>query len=267
MPPSPRPLVADVEGHGPAVVLLHGQPGRAADWSRVTALLAPHCTTVAPDRLGYGRTGGRAGDFAANAAATVALMDDMGLERAVVAGYSWAGAVALRLAIDHPERLSGLVLVASVAPGDLVGRLDRLLAVPAVGELVALATFGVTGRALAIPPLRRFLSWALPDGPAELIARARPIRQAWRSFALEQRVFVRQIDALAPSLPRLTTPTRIVSGGADRVVGAGAGATLARAIPGAVHQSVPRAGHLLPWDHPQAVVGAVEALLAGHAQP
>ncbi|MCU4185676.1 alpha/beta hydrolase [Acidiferrimicrobium sp. IK] len=261
--PTLRPLVADVEGDGPAVILLHGQPGRAGNWYRVTARLADRYTTVAPDRLGYGRTGGPAGDFADNAAATLALMDQMGIERAVIAAHSWAGGVALRLALDSSARVAGLVLVASVAPGDPVGRLDRLLARRPVGELAALATLGVAGRALAVPALRRAVSRALPDGPAEMVAQARPSRNAWRAFAAEQRVFVEQIDGMAADLRRIDVPTRVVIGSADKVVGSGAGTLLASGIPRAVLTTVPRAGHLLPWDHPEAVEAAVDAVAGG----
>jgi pimeloyl-ACP methyl ester carboxylesterase len=255
-------LVADVEGHGPAVVLLHGQPGRAGNWHRVTALLNGRYTTIAPDRLGYGRTGGPSGDFVANAAATVALLDSLGVERAVVVGHSWAGAVALQLAVSAAERISGLVLVASVAPGDPIGRLDRMLATRPLGEVAARATLGIAGRALAVPSLRRAVSRALPSGPAELVADARPSRNSWRSFAAEQRVYVEHIDDLADDLAGITAPTRVVVGTSDRVVHPEAGALLAGRIPGAVLLTVPRAGHLLPWDHPESVEQAVDAVAA-----
>src|SRR5438309_8766575 len=117
-------LTADVTGEGPPVVLLHGQPGSGADWARASSLLASTNTVVVPDRPGYGRTGGRALGFRANAAAVVALLDRLGLERAAMVGYSWAGGVALALAEDHADRVSGLALVASVSPGQPLGPLD-----------------------------------------------------------------------------------------------------------------------------------------------
>ncbi|MGH9095063.1 MAG: alpha/beta fold hydrolase, partial [Acidimicrobiales bacterium] len=116
-------LVADDAGSGPVVLLLHGQPGRARDWHRVQARLTDSCRVLIPDRLGYGRTGGRAAGFAANADACLALLDRLGVDRAVVAGHSWAGAVALALAEHHRDRVAGLALVASVAPGEVPGRL------------------------------------------------------------------------------------------------------------------------------------------------
>jgi pimeloyl-ACP methyl ester carboxylesterase len=252
--------VADVEGHGPAVVLLHGQPGQAGTWYRVTARLNDRYTTIAPDRPGYGRTGGPAVDFAANAAAVVGLLDRLGLEQATIVAHSWAGAVGLHLAARSPSRVAGLVLVASVAPGEPIGALDRLLAVRAVGELAALATLGVAGRALAHPTLRRAVVRALPSGPGEMVAQAKPSRNAWRSFAAEQRTYVGQIADLDDDLGRIVAPTRIVVGATDRVVAPEAGTLLARRIPGAVLTTLPRAGHLVPWDHPEAIVEAIDDL-------
>jgi pimeloyl-ACP methyl ester carboxylesterase len=80
-------------GSGPAALLLHGQPGTAAHWGPVTRRLRGRMRVIAPDRPGYGRTGGRAMGFGENAEAAVALLDRLEVESAVVAGHSWgAGA-------------------------------------------------------------------------------------------------------------------------------------------------------------------------------
>ena len=122
-------LVADVRGHGPAVVLLHGQPGSAADWEPLARLLEADYTVIVPDRPGYGRTGGRATGFRGNAAAVVDLLDRRGVASATIVAHSWSGGVAIALAEDNPDRVAGLVLVASVGPDERLDRLDRLLAV------------------------------------------------------------------------------------------------------------------------------------------
>ena len=57
------------------MVLLHGQPGSADDWDHVIPLIEGDFTVVVPDRLGYGRTGGEAGGYAANADALAGLLD------------------------------------------------------------------------------------------------------------------------------------------------------------------------------------------------
>ena len=100
-------LAADRHGNGegPAVILLHGQPGSAADWDAVVPLLAPDFTVVVPDRPGYGRTGGPARGFAGNATAVLDLLDHMGIARAIAVGHSWGGGVALAVAEVAPVRV------------------------------------------------------------------------------------------------------------------------------------------------------------------
>jgi pimeloyl-ACP methyl ester carboxylesterase len=151
-----------VIGTGPPVVLLHGQPGSGTDWILVARRLATDFEVVTPDRPGWGRTGGPAGGFARNAEAVVELLDRLGRERVIVAGHSWAGGVALALALDHADRVAGVVLVASVAPGQPVSLGDRALGAPGIGDIVVPAAFGFLGRVLTLSPARRLLGRSAP---------------------------------------------------------------------------------------------------------
>lgn len=255
-----RPLEADVAGAGPAVVLLHGQPGRADNWTRAGALLVDRYRVIVPDRLGYGRTGGPAGDFKDNAEATVELLDRLGVGEAIVVGHSWAGAVAIEMAATAPARVSGLVLVASIAPVETVGRVDRLLAHRPLGDVAALASIGVAGMALSVPALRRAADRRLPAGVVHYMTQALNPAEGWRAFVAEQRVYVEQIGDLDAALAAVGVPTRVVVGTADRVVGADSGRILAKRIQGAVLDLISGAGHLLPWENPAAVAAAIDAV-------
>ena len=258
--------VADRRGRGPAVVLLHGQPGSAADWRAVVALLEADFTVIAPDRPGYGRTGGQAVGFAANAAAVIALLDELGLHQAVVAGHRWGGGVALALAEGDPDRVAGLVLAASVDPSEPVGHLDRLLAAPAVGDAVTAIGFAVTGRALASRRVRalveRRLASPARDALASLAGQGGR-RSLGRSFLAEQRALVRELPGLAAGLASVRAPTVVLNGTADHVVPPASGRRLAAAIPGAVLVTVAGAGHLLPHDHPREVAAAILQVATG----
>jgi pimeloyl-ACP methyl ester carboxylesterase len=150
-------LIYDVAGAGPAVLLLHGQPGSRDDWARLTRRLTGDFTVIAPDRPGYGDSGGRARGFRGNAAAMVGLLDQLEVERAIVVGYSWAGGVALALAEEAPARVAALVLVSSICPGEPLGRLDRMLAVPPIGTAVVAAGLYVASGVVSIPPVRHAL--------------------------------------------------------------------------------------------------------------
>ena len=128
---------------GHDVVLLHGQPGSAADWRQVADRLPETLRVVALDRPGYGASRQAAGGFVFNARAVLAELDARGIERAVLVGHSYGGGVALSAARLAPERLEALVLLASVGPGCLTGW-DRLLAAPVAGEVCAVAAWWLT---------------------------------------------------------------------------------------------------------------------------
>lgn len=256
-------LAADRHGRGPAVVLLHGQPGSRADWRRVVTLLEPDHTVLVPDRPGYGTTGGRAVGFASNAAAVIDLLDSEAIDSAVIVGYSWAGGAAMSAAISHPGRVSGLVLVASVRPGEKLGRLDRMMAVPFVGETMGSLTLGTTGRLLRMRRVQDVMERRLPRSARDVVRSLAGATGAltgalvWRSFAAEQRYLVDELAGMAGDVSSIEVPTVVLSGGADHVVPPAVGARLAATIPGADFRLVPGAHHLLPFEHPKEIAAAV----------
>ena len=258
-----RQLVADVYGTGPPVVLLHGQPGTAVDWQHVVPLLSDRFTVIVPDRLGYGRTGGGAGDFRQNAWAVARLLDRLGLEGAVVTGYSWGGGVALAFAELFPSRITGLVLVASVGPGDLFKWEDRVLAAPLLGETVAALALGSIERILHRRRVQalidRYLRGRLRKAVDLLIdlTSAGNSTAMWRSLVVEQRFLLRDVERLNSALETVVAPTAVINGSADRTVLPSVSDYLATGIPGATHTVLAGAHHLLPREHPDAVAAAV----------
>lgn len=259
-------LAADRLGDGPAVVLLHGQPGSRADWRRVVPLLENDHTVVVPDRPGYGDTAGPALGFRGNAAAAIGLLDDLGVKTAVFVGYSWSGGVALSAAVDYPERVSGMVLVASVRPGEQPGWADRMMAVPMVGEITGALTLGTTSRVLRMRRVQDLADRRLPRTAREAVralagaSGALSGARVWQSFAAEQRFLLHELARLGSDVPRIRVPTVVVNGGSDRVVPPAVGARLANAIPGAEFRVVPKARHLLPFDRPEEIASAVRAI-------
>lgn len=262
-------LAADRYGEGPAVVLLHGQPGSRADWRRVVPLLEPDHTVLVPDRPGYGTTGGPAVGFRDNASAVVDLLDAQACASAVIVGYSWSGGVALSAAIDHPDRVSGLVLVASVRPGQEAGWVDRVMAMPVAGEVLGSLTLGTTSRVLRMRRVQDLAERRLPRSTREAVRALAGATGAlsgalvWRSFASEQRYLLNELGSMEGDVAKITSPTVVLSGGADHVVPPAVGARLAASIPGADFRIIPRAHHLLPFDHPREIAAAVRAVTKG----
>ncbi|MFT4037233.1 MAG: alpha/beta hydrolase [Thermomicrobiales bacterium] len=102
---------------GVPFILLHGFPYDPLSYEEVSRLLAgPEARVIVPALRGFGRTRlrpgvMRSGQQAAIGADVVALMDALGIERAVLAGYDWGGRAACVTAALHPERVLGLVSV------------------------------------------------------------------------------------------------------------------------------------------------------------
>jgi pimeloyl-ACP methyl ester carboxylesterase len=253
------------------VVLVHGQPGQAADWRAVAEALESSYRVLVPDRPGYGRTGGSAVGVADNADALGRLLDDNGVESATVVGHSFGGGVALALALRRRELVGGLVLVGSVGTGSSLGPQDRVLGLPVLGESLAFAGFeasrwllpALRRRSTRLPPA--LASWlrAVPEpGPAAERGRA-PSATTWRSFVIEQRALLAETPSLEAGLSSVRAPTAVVAGRRDRVVPIGAAADLAEAIPGAELVLVPGAGHLVPQEAPGVLVSIVRRYASG----
>ena len=100
------------EGRGRPVVLLHGFPFNRSMWRGQAESLSASCRVVAPDLRGHGETSVVAGPATMEEMAEdlAALLDELGVGRAVVGGLSMGGYVALAFLRSHPERVGALVL-------------------------------------------------------------------------------------------------------------------------------------------------------------
>lgn len=109
-------LAYERTGSGIGVVLLHGWPGDHADFRRVVPLLAGHADAVAPDLRGFGesdrhaRPPGEAYSAAAQARSVVALIEELELQPAVIAGYDVGSRVAQTIARARPDLVRELVV-------------------------------------------------------------------------------------------------------------------------------------------------------------
>lgn len=106
---------------GPVVLCLHGISSSHLAWARVAReldRLRPGARLVAPDARGRGRSDAIAGPYGLerNVEDALAVLDAVGAERAVVAGHSMGAWVAMRLAAEHPERVTAAVLVDGGTP-------------------------------------------------------------------------------------------------------------------------------------------------------
>lgn len=235
----------------PPIVLLHGFTQTGASWAPVVAASARLQTAVRPDLPGHGAADPARDDstLAETAAALAAAVD--GPARWV--GYSMGGRVALRLALDHPEVVSGLVLIGATAGiDDPVDRAERRRADDALATRIE--TEGVD----------RFLDgWLaqplfadLSPTPADLVA-----RRANRAEGLAASLRAAGTGTMDPpwwdDLASITAPVTIVVGERDakfRVLGA----RLAAGIGGPTQTVVIEgAGHAAHLERPAEVAAVI----------
>ena len=249
------------------LVLLHGQPGSAADWRQLAARLPARLHAVAPDRPGYGSSWLPPGGFATNAQAVLDDLDARGIQRAVLVGHSYGGGVALSAASLAPHRVEALILLASVGPGCVNGW-DKLLAAPGTGPLCALAAWRLTpwiarARLARIEKRRR-----RPPRPGEHVNwqvwahTGREHGPLWRTFLAEQRALLRELDELEHATAWVQAPVLLVADPWDTLVPVETARRLARALPDARLQLVEGAGHHLPRRAPDAVAAMIVTFLA-----
>ncbi|MEU1466875.1 alpha/beta hydrolase [Streptomyces sp. NPDC005761] len=246
-------------GDQPPVVLVHGHPFNRSMWQpQATALVAAGYRVIVPDLRGYGESGVVAGRtlFAQFADDIAALLDRLGLARAVVGGVSMGGQIAMEFHRSHPGRVAALVLadtspVAETEEGKAFrNRLaDRLLAEGMDGyanEVIdkMLAPYNVTG---------------LPDVAAHVTGMMRMTDPQGAAAALRGRA---ERPDYRDSLAGAGVPVLVVVGADDVYTPVSEARALHGLIPDAELVVVEGAGHLPGLERPEPFSDAVVTFLA-----
>jgi pimeloyl-ACP methyl ester carboxylesterase len=269
----------------PWVLLLHGWPGFWYDWRRVLPRLAPFASVVAPDLRGFGTsakpdwpaTSGYSAE--AQARNVLALLDQLGAGRVVLAGYDIGSRVAQTLAQLAPGRVQALVLAAPVYPGYGARPLE-----PAAQRERWYQHFHQLPQADALigrdrETIRLYLShfydhW-LGDKealrPAEfeeiVTAYAQPGAArgsiAWyRSGSGSAQLALAVAAGAAPPAPPIVQPTHVLWGEADPILPAAWADRLSETFVQLRGVRVlPGVGHFVPFEAPDAFVEAIRAVL------
>jgi pimeloyl-ACP methyl ester carboxylesterase len=238
-------------GAGLPLVLVHGAASRSLVWQAQLTGLDDMARVIAPDLPGHGETAGpgrsRIDDYAAW---VVAFCDAVGLDRVILGGHSMGGAVAQRVALGHPGRLRGLVLVGTGASLRVATRL-----------LTLLRAGGAEG-----PDLVRSLSYSLATPPERVLEASDAIAETPPLVTLGDYLACDGFD-VRDELPRLRLPTLVVVGRDDRLTPPKLAAELAATIPQAQLVEIAAAGHFPQLEQPAAVTAALRTFLRGPAQP
>jgi rifampin ADP-ribosylating transferase len=202
-----------------------------------------------PTQRGHGDTGKPPSGYSLEELSgdVAAFLDAVGLRRAVLVGHSSGGYVAQRFALDHPDRVLGLVLVG--APRSLHGR--RAPFADAVEAMQDPVDPDLVGQVLGTLPLIGPVPAAFVDA---MIAESAKVPAAvWRTALAELTAAVPPTETAT-----ITVPTLILWGEHDEFLRAEQEA-LAAAIPGSRLVCYPDTGHLIVWEQPQQVAADIAA--------
>ncbi|MEX2283493.1 MAG: alpha/beta fold hydrolase, partial [Gemmatimonadota bacterium] len=256
-------------GNGPAVVLLHGACGGAANWFRLIAPLARTHRVIALDLPGFGLSdaieprpplGGQIAELVA------AWLEQLGIASCSVVGTSFGALPAFRLAQRDPGRVQRVALI------DAVG-LGRELPLPLrIASLPPLAP-------LALRPSRFGTRWQFRELMISHDAQVPPadeeglLEYLWQSAVISdqrrlQRAFSMfsdlrgQREVLTDAeLRSFSTPLLLVWGEHDRFLPVAHGRRAAALVPRAQLRIIPRVGHSPNWEAPEAVFECLSAFL------
>ena len=256
-------LAFDDVGDGAAgtLVLLHGFPHSRALWTGVLAALpalAPGWRLVAPDLRGFGESDVRGpwgveqwGDDVA------ALIDHLGVARAVVGGLSMGGYVALALWRRHAARVRALVLADTRAGADTPQARERR------HELIALARDRGAG-AVAESQLAGALGVTTREERPEGVERLRALMasQPVEGIVGALEAMLARPDS-TPLLATIDVPTLVVVGEEDALTRPSEARALSDGIAGARLATIARAGHVSCWEEPGAFAESLAGLLRG----
>jgi pimeloyl-ACP methyl ester carboxylesterase len=261
---------------GPPVVMLHGASANLEVMRQpVGAGLAKTHRVILIDRPGHGwSTRARLEDSTPEIQGRMIdeALAKLGVGEAVFVVHSWAGALGLRMALDYPQRVAGLVMLAPVAypwPGG-VGRYNRIVSMPVIGPLLAYTITLPLGTLVAGPGARGvFLPQAMPAGFLENTATALLLRP--REFLANARDLVTLKAAVAEQAPRyaeIKAPITIIAGDTtDKTVSTNIHSRpLASTAPNAKLIVLPDVGHMVQYAVPDLVISEIEAMTAGMAR-
>ena len=246
------------QGRGMPLILLHGFPLDHRIWQPQLEDVSNVARVLTPDLPGFGGSPPLAAAPAtmdAYAQAVLDWADGIGLRHFILAGHSMGGYIALAAARLAPERLAGLVLVATRAGADsAAARENRAKMAAAIQEHGAQAAVDAM--------LPKLLAPAAADQPSLLVDQVQAIMLAQPPAGLVPavRAMAARPDS-TPDLEDLTMPLLILHGAADATIPPSEADAMVEAAASALYVPIPAAGHLPMLEQPAAVNAALRDFL------
>ena len=253
----------------PTFILLHGFGASVFSWREVVEPLAQHGTVIAYDRPAFGLTerpleweGESPYGPQAQVDIVLGLMDELGVEKAILVGNSAGGTVSMQVALQHPERVEALILVdAAVYAGGGAPSWSRpILKTPQMNHLGPLIARQLQAQGV------EFIKTAWHD-PSKITqdifdGYQKPLQTENWDKALWQLTVASEESGLAERLAEITMPTLVITGDDDRIVPTEQSLRLADELPNAELKVIAQSGHLPHEEKPVEFMQAVTEFLS-----
>jgi pimeloyl-ACP methyl ester carboxylesterase len=260
---------------GPTVVLVHGLGGSHLNWDLFAPLLTPHARVLALDLPGFGRSepGGRKASVAANVAVLDRFLTEVAGTPAVLVGNSMGGMLSILEAGEHPEAVSGLVLLDPAIPGPrraldpLVAIMFAIYAIPLVGERFLRARRTRTSDLARVRETLTLVGVDPDSIPPSVIDRSVTLLEEREDVEGMDRAFLAAARSLLRILvdPRryrkamasISVPVLLVQGDKDRLVPVAATRDISRRHPAWCYLELAGVGHVPQLQVPERLATEV----------
>ncbi|NJK40175.1 MAG: alpha/beta hydrolase [Acaryochloridaceae cyanobacterium SU_2_1] len=263
--PTNLTLALERRGQGFPVLCLHGHPGSKQCMGMFTDFLAQDFLTIAPDLRGYGHSQVRSAfAMADHLEDLVESLDQEKISRCLILGWSLGGILALEMALRHPQRVSGLILIATAAfprsDHPPISWQDNLYT-----GLAGLINWVVPGwrwniRTWGQRSLFRYLLGQQTPAAYHYLAKAavpaylKTSRYAQQALNQAIQMGYNQENELA----KITVPCLVLAGALDRHIIPAASKATAQGLSQSRWICYENTAHLFPWEIPDRVQGDIE---------
>jgi len=246
-------------GQGPVVLLIHGFPLNRRMWQpQLQPLSSAGYRVIAPDLRGFGESEASLSGYSMDGFADdlIALLDELKIEQAVVAGMSMGGYILLDLLERHPQRVRAACFIATKsAADDEVGR-ERRTAMAAQAERIgANPIIKIFAELLFAPETSQY--------QPELIAQVTSWMRATNPRALAGGLLaMRDRKDYTPLLPGVHHPALVLAGAEDRAASPDAVDVFRSGLPHCESLVIEKAGHMLNMEQPAEFNAALLSFLS-----
>ncbi len=234
-------------GDGPELVLVHGAGGSRLHWPAELRCMS-EATVRALDLPGHGRSRGEGCKAVGGyAEAVTAFLEATHVDQSVIAGHSMGGAIAQTLALQHPDRVAALVLIATGA---------RLRVAPAILD-------GIQDDFESTVNLITRHAWSSNADPSMKELGRASLRNAGPDVLLGDFLACDQFDVM-DRLAEISVPTLVIGGTADVLTPLKYGRFVVEQLPRAQLVTVEGAGHMVMLEQAEEVADAIKGFLSSY---